>query len=226
MNKFEIKVHDSNTNSINKTIDIEHVLIVGYGGRQMEKIREHIRELEAIGVAPPVTIPELYPQKIDVLTSDSHMKVKGKETSGEVEYVLFHDGQEWLVTVGSDHTDRHIETISVIESKSACPKPFSTEFWRLRDLEQHWDQLILRSWSTVGNDRKQYQEHDLTALLPVSVLLSKLKEFGYDDLSQTIIFTGTVPTLEGFEYGNHFEFELYDPILKRSINGNYSISVE
>jgi hypothetical protein len=114
----------------------------------------------------------------------------------------------------------------VIESKAACPKPFSTVFWRLSDMQDHWDQIILRSWSTDGNETKLYQEHDLTALLPVSKLISKLNQLGYEDLSQTIIFSGTVPTLEGFLYGDQFEYELHDPILKRSIRGKYSINLD
>ncbi|MFY0542908.1 DUF2848 family protein [Brevibacillus sp. H7] len=209
-----------------KTAEVEKVLVVGYGGRNLEKVLEHIHELEEIGVAPPPTIPTIYPQETSSLTTENFITVQGKETSGEAEYVLYHDGEEWLVTVGSDHTDRLLETQDIQKSKEACPKPLATTFWRLKDLEDHWDELILRSWVSDFKGRRLYQEHNLTALLPVSQLLDKLAEFGYDQLSKTVIFSGTVPTLEGFVYGEKFELELEDPVLKRSITCEYSVRVK
>src|SRR5690606_25056935 len=111
-------------------------------------------------------------------------------------------------------------------AKAACAKPLSSIFWRLRDIEGHWDQLILRSSITVNGSKRLYQEHDLTALVPVPDLLVKLNELGYQDLTKTIIFSGTVPTISGFVYGEKFEYEIEDPILKRSIQAQYTIVVE
>ncbi|MDQ0218652.1 DUF2848 family protein [Peribacillus cavernae] len=127
--------------------------------------------------------------------------VERNQTSGEVEYVLFHKGTEWLVTTGSNHTDRELETKDVQKSKEVCPKPYSSSFWRMKDIESHWERIILRSWVTDDKDTRLYREHDLTALLPVNTMLEKLSQLGYDELSNTIIFSGTVPTLEGFVYG-------------------------
>ncbi|MEW9672615.1 DUF2848 family protein [Ammoniphilus sp. 3BR4] len=206
--------------------EVENVLVVGYGGRNLDKVMEHIHELAEIGVAPPPTIPTIYPQELANLTTENFMKVEGKETSGEAEYVLYHDGEEWLVTVGSDHTDRLLETEDIQKSKEACPKPLAATFWRLKELEDHWDELILRSWVTDSKGRRLYQEHDLTALLPVAQLLGKLGEFGYSQLSRTVIFSGTVPTLEGFVYGDKFELELHDPVLNRSIKYDYVVHVK
>lgn len=209
-----------------KKVEVENVLVVGYGGRNLDKVMEHIHELEEIGVAPPPTIPTIYPQELANLTTENFMKVEGKETSGEAEYVLYHDGEEWLVTIGSDHTDRLLETEDIQKSKEACPKPLATTFWRLKELEDHWDELILRSWVTDSKGRRLYQEHDLTALLPVAQLLGKLEEFGYSQLTRTVIFSGTVPTLEGFVYGDKFELELHDPVLNRSIKYDYVVHVK
>ncbi|MBO8162134.1 MAG: DUF2848 family protein [Brevibacillus sp.] len=207
-------------------IQIERVLVVGYGGRDMQKVMEHIHELAEIGVAPPSTIPALYPQPLTGLCFDSSITVSGRQTSGEAEYVLFHNGEEWLVTVGSDHTDRQVEKADIQKSKEICPKPLASTFWRLTDLEDHWDQLMLRCWVTDASGRRLYQEHDLTALLPVSQLLAKLDEFGCKDLKNTVIFSGTVPTLEGFVYGDRYELELADPVLQRSITMTYSVEVK
>jgi hypothetical protein len=84
---------------------------------------------------------------------------------------------------------------------------------------------VLRSWITDGAGRRLYQDHDLTALLPFSDLLAKLKGFGYSDTSRTLFFGGTVPTLEGFVYGSKFEFEISDPVLGRSMKGEYEVVI-
>jgi len=223
---FNIVIQETNGSVTTKETDIRNVLVMGYMGRDIEKVHEHIHELAEIGVAPPATIPAMYPQEITVLTADKAITVAGSQTSGEVEYVVYHDGEDWLITIGSDHTDRLLETEDIQKSKAACPKPFVTSFWRIKDVEGHWDELVLRSWVTDQAGRRLYQEHNLTALLPFSSLLEKLKEFGYSDLSNTLFFGGTVPTLEGFVYGSKFEYEISDPVLGRSLNGEYDVIVK
>lgn len=225
MGEFTILIEETDGSKTAEIIYIENVLVVGYGGRNIDKVLEHIRELEEIGVAPPQNIPALYPQKIDVLTTEQKIAVDGGKTSGEVEYVLFHNGNEWLVTAGSDHTDRELETVDIQKSKEACPKPVATVFWRLKDIQAHWDQIILRSFITDEKGRRPYQQHDLTALLPVENLLARLAESGDQPLNNTMIFSGTVPTLKGFVYGERFEYEIYDPVLNRSIKSQYLINV-
>jgi hypothetical protein len=225
MKTYLISIQETNGSVTEKETIINKVLVMGYMGRDIEKVHEHIHELAEIGVAPPETIPSLYPQDTSILTTDQSITVAGRETSGEVEYVVFHDGEDWLLTIGSDHTDRLLEKEDIPKSKAACPKPFVPTFWRVKDVEAHWDQLVLRSWITDGAGRRLYQEHDLTALLPFSDLLAKLKEFGYTDTSRTIFFGGTVPTLEGFVYGSKFEYEISDPLLNRSMNGEYEVVI-
>jgi hypothetical protein len=223
MHSYLISIQEMDGSVTKKETNIDKVLVMGYMGRDIEKVHEHIHELAEIGVAPPPTIPALYPQEISVLTTESTIHVAGEETSGEVEYVVFHDGEDWLLTIGSDHTDRLLEKEDIPKSKAACPKPFVSTFWRIKDVEAHWDQLVLRSWITDKNGRRLYQEHDLTALLPFSALTSKLDEFGYKDITHTLFFCGTVPTKEGFVYGSKFEYQMVDPVLDRSLSGEYTI---
>lgn len=223
MKTYSISIQEKDGSITEKETTVHKVLVMGYMGRDIEKVHEHIHELAEIGVAPPPTIPALYPQDISVLTTERTITVHSKETSGEVEYVVYHDGDDWLLTIGSDHTDRLLEKEDIAKSKAACPKPFITTFWRIKDVEDHWDQLVLRSWITDERGRRLYQEHDLTALLPFSKLLEKLEEFGYSDISRTVFFSGTVPTLEGFVYGSKFEYEISDPVLGRSMRGEYSV---
>ena len=38
---------------------------------------------------------------------------------------------EWYVGIGSDHTDRVLEAVSIRKSKQVCAKPISKELWPL-----------------------------------------------------------------------------------------------
>lgn len=225
MREFTISVDTLEKGQYEEIITVKQVIVVGYGGRDIEKVEEHIAELAEIGVAPPETIPAIYPQDVSSINLGDKIDVEGKETSGEAEYVLFHNGEEWLVTLGSDHTDRFLETKDILKSKQACPKPLADVFWRLEDIKDHWDELYLRSWIKDEKGKRKYQEDSLHSLLPVETLLEKLKEFGYRDLSNTVIFSGTVPTLEGFVYGEKFQYELADAKLNRRIESAYCIKV-
>jgi hypothetical protein len=137
--------------------------------------------------------------------------------------VLFHDGKEWLVTLGSDHTDREVEKEDILKSKSICDKPLATDFWRLADLKEDWDNIILRSYVTSNGEKCLYQEDTLEALLAFDVLLEKLDKFGEKDLEHTVIFSGTVPTKNGFIFGDKFEYEIEHPKLNRKIKHHYSM---
>lgn len=209
----EVKKHE---------IDINKVIVVGYGGRNIDKIQEHIDELKELGIAPPPSVPMIYPQNIEQLnfSNECHGSIF---SSGEAEYVLFHDGQEWLFTLGSDHTDREVEKDNILKSKLVCDKPLASDFWRLKDLIEDWDTIILRSYVTSNSERFLYQEDTLEALLEVDILLEKLNMLGEIDLEHTVIYSGTVPTKNGFVFGEKFEYEVEQPKLNRKIKHHYSI---
>lgn len=217
-----INLHLSNGEVKKHEIDINKVIVVGYGGRNIEKIQEHIDELKEIGIAPPPHVPMIYPQKIEQLNFSNECN-GSKFSSGEAEYVLFHDGKEWLVTLGSDHTDREVEKEDILKSKSICDKPLATDFWKLADLKDDWDNIILRSYVTSNGEKCLYQEDTLEALLEIDVLLEKMKKLGEKDLKHTVIFSGTVPTKSGFIFGDKFEYEIEHPKLNRKIKHHYSM---
>lgn len=220
--KKEINIHLSNGEVKKQVIDIKKVIVVGYGGRNIEKIQEHIDELSELGIAPPPNVPMIYPQKIEQLNF-SHDCHGSKYSSGEAEYILFYDGKEWLVTLGSDHTDREVEKEDILKSKLVCDKPIASDFWKLADLKEDWDNIILRSYVTTNGEKVLYQEDTLEALLEVEVLLEKLDNLGEKELENTIIFSGTVPTKNGFIFGEKFEYEIEHPMLNRKIRHYYSI---
>ncbi|KQZ01468.1 hypothetical protein ASD45_11870 [Pseudolabrys sp. Root1462] len=61
----------------------------------------------------------------------------GGDSSGEVEpVVLSFDGAMWL-GVGSDHTDRKLETLGIALSKQICGKVIGEDVWPLAELTPH-----------------------------------------------------------------------------------------
>ncbi|MFJ8235387.1 DUF2848 family protein [Ureibacillus sp. NPDC094379] len=220
--KKVINLHLSNGEVKKHEIDIKKVIVVGYGGRNIKKIQEHIDELAELGIAPPPSVPMIYPQELEQLNFSN--ECHGSQfSSGEAEYALFHDGNEWLVTLGSDHTDREVEKEDILKSKLVCDKPLATDFWRLADLKEDWDTIILRSYVTTNGEKVLYQEDTLEALLEVDVLLEKLGNLGEKNLEHTVIYSGTVPTKNGFVFGEAFEYEIEQPKLNKKIKHHYSI---
>lgn len=204
---------------------VRQLLLAGYTGRNRHAVMTHVRELEALGVAPPHRIPSVFvvdPWSVQVTDA---IEASGPETSGEIEVVFFRGDEGLLVGVGSDHTDRACEAIDIDESKRRCPKLVAPLVWRHRDVTGHWDELELRSWTTEGNDRRLYQEGTLAEFLPVDELFDELRDTGFDDRGGTVVFGGTLPTLAGLVFGQRFEIELRDPVLDRSISWSYLVAV-
>lgn len=205
-------------------VHVRQVLLAGYTGRDQAAVLDHVRELEQMGVAPPTRVPSVFVVEPDLVRVVDTIEVSGAETSGEVEVVLLEKGAELLVGVGSDHTDRAHEAIDIDESKRLCPKPISRAVWRHRDLEGHWDQLELRSWTSDGSGRRLYQEGSLAEFLPVDTLFVELTAAGHADLNETLVFGGTLPTRGGLSCGARFEIELRDPVLGRALSCTYDVS--
>ena len=129
-----------------------------------------------------------------------------------------------FVGLGSDHTDRKVESYSVTVSKQMCDKPISPELWELEDVIGHWDQMILRSWAWFDGQRTLYQEGTLDAMLPVKDLLER--GFGKSGLPDgCAMFGGTFAAKGGIRPSVRFEYELEDPVRKRKLTHAYDVIV-
>ncbi|MDQ0218651.1 hypothetical protein [Peribacillus cavernae] len=53
MREIEITICELDGSNTKENVQIQNVLVVSYGGRNPEKIKEHINDLELTGVAPP-----------------------------------------------------------------------------------------------------------------------------------------------------------------------------
>ena len=102
---------------------IKNLVIAGWTGRNVAALEAHIKELEAIGVKRPKTVPIFYRVACSLLTTAMFIEVMADKSSGEVEFVLFALDDGLWIGLGSDHTDRKAETIGVTLSKQLCAKP-------------------------------------------------------------------------------------------------------
>ena len=204
------------------TLPIEQAVIAGWTGRDPVARDKHIAELEAIGIARPASTPIYYRVSARRLTTADSIEVCGGDSSGEVEFVLIGWQGRIFVGLGSDHTDRKVEAYSVTVSKQMCDKPIASELWELEDVIDHWDRMMLRSWAWIDGARVLYQEGTLDAMLPVKELIAR--GFGGAGLPDgCAMFGGTFAAKGGIRPASRFEYELEDPVLKRSIRHAYDV---
>ncbi|MGE3148771.1 MAG: DUF2848 domain-containing protein [Pseudorhodoplanes sp.] len=206
------------------TAAIEDLVICGWAGRDKAATEHHIGELEALGVKRPTSTPIYYRVAAARLTADPVIEDVGANSSGEVETVLLSCSGGLYVGVGSDHTDRQVETYGVSISKQVCDKPLAATVWPYEEVADHWDSLVLRSFAVIEGKRRKYQEGAVSELLPPADLLRGLNEAG--ELPEgTALFGGTVPAIGGVQMASRFEGELEDPVLKRVIRFGYDLKI-
>jgi hypothetical protein len=204
------------------TLAIDQAVVAGWTGRDPVARDKHIAELEAIGIARPATTPIYYRVSARRLTTEDSIEVSGNDSSGEVEFVLIGWQGRIFVGLGSDHTDRKVESYSVTVSKQMCDKPIAPVLWELEEVIDHWDRMILRAYAWIKGKRELYQEGTLDAMLPVSELIAR----GFDGgklPDGCAMFGGTFAAIGGIRPADRFEYELEDPMLKRTIRHAYDV---
>jgi hypothetical protein len=186
------------------------LIVAGYTARDRAAAQHHIDELAEIGVAPPRRVPTFYVLPPDALTTDGAIEVDGPGTTGEAEPVLFCAGATWYLGVGSDHTDRDLETVDVGLSKRACAKVVSSSVLEFSEIESDWDALRLRSWT--GEERRPYQDGSMASLMTGRSILEELADRVDVDHEGLVVFCGTVPLSDGgFRPAGRFGAELAGP---------------
>lgn len=207
-----------------RNIRIDEAVIAGWTGRNVEALEEHIRELEAVGVPRPSSVPCFYRVSADSLTTTDAIQFLGEKSSGEVEFVLFGTGDGMLIGVGSDHTDREVETYSVPVSKQMCAKPVSSRVWRYADVADHFDELVLRAWATEDGRRTLYQEGSVTAMRPPAELIGLYFDGASTLPAGTAMYCGTLAAIGGIRPADRFDVEIEDPVLGRRISHGYAVT--
>lgn len=203
--------------------EVANLVIAGWTGRDKAATEAHIKELEAIGVPRPKQTPCFYRASAHRLTTANAIQVLGEHSSGEVEFFLLALADGIWVGVGSDHTDRKVETYDVSVSKQMCAKPVSAELWRLDDVAGHWDQLQLRSTITIQGKTETYQDGTVATMLPTQELMKMYQPDTGILKPGTLMFCGTLAVQGGVRMAEAFKGELHDPVLDRTLACEYKI---
>jgi predicted amidohydrolase len=195
-------------------------IVAGYCGRDEAAVQHHIEELAAIGVAPPPEVPMFYPMPTGLITTAADHSVSGDNSSGEVEPIIIRHNGEYFLGVGSDHTDRTLETVDIGESKRACPKPVAVTVVPIEDFSTFdWDACQMRCWV----DGTLYQEGTLKGLREPADLLGLLDIRTDVGNSDFVCFAGTLPLIDGvFTPGEKWRIQLELPGGK-ILEHNYTI---
>jgi hypothetical protein len=180
-------------------------------------------ELELAGVRRPPTTPVYYRVSSARVTTSDSIEVTGTDSSGEVEFIMLQTGGSLWIGVGSDHTDRKVETYNITVSKQMCDKPVARDIWLFDELSDHWDSLVLRSWAINDGSRRLYQEGSVSSMLHPRDLIAGYVQNGNSLDDGTAMFGGTLPAIGGIQPADRFEFELEDPVRKRRLGHGYDI---
>ncbi len=199
-------------------VNIQHLYVAGWTGRDAAAVQHHIDELAELGVAPPSQVPLYYRVSENLLTQADEIEVVGATSSGEVEpMLLLADGQLWL-GLASDHTDRELEAYSVAASKQACVKPAAQDLWKFADVKEHLDQLTLSCEIFEAGAWVPYQRGSLAAIRPLADLL-----MGADMPDQSAMLCGTLGAKGGVRPAAHYKMRLSDPVRNQCIELTYSV---
>lgn len=155
-------------------VAVMRLVVAGWTGRDHAAIEHHIEELARIGVPRPSTVPLYYRLAASLLTQEGRIEALGAASSGEAEPVLVRHAGRWWMTVGSDHTDRAVETYSVAVSKQLCAKPVARQAWPWDEVAAGADALVLRSEIEEGGAWVTYQEGLLAKIRPLPELIAGL----------------------------------------------------
>src|SRR6478752_1045376 len=199
-----------NIQGINQKLEfqVRNIFNAGYAGVNQEKVQEHIDELAKLGVETPNTIPTLYPVANQLATYSGSFQVQHNEM---------------YVTVGSDHTDRRLETFSVPMSKQACPNILAREVWKFEEVKDHWNQIELTCWIRSNGEEQLYQKGTCGELMSPEKLIENFKEMkiGQDG---HVFYSGTIGTVgNSLAYGDEYVIEMNDPVLNRVITHQYKL---
>ena len=173
-----------------------------------------------IFIATDVPAPRIYPIGIHALEMGDEVFVQSNRTSGEVEIVIYVSDRVY-VGVGSDHTDRALETFSIPGSKQACVNHLAPILWPYDEIVDSWDDCILRSWV----DDRLYQEVGVSKFLAPLDILSVLKErvSGVPDQNY-MVYCGTYVSVDkALGFGSNWRYQLDAPSRNRQLESSYEV---
>lgn len=200
--------------------EVKTVVNAGYTGRDQAAVQAHIDELKEKGIPAPEETPVYFPvfqegvlqkERFDVLHED--------DNTGEAEYALLYANGEVFVAAGNDHTDRKLEEVDIPKAKQVYPNFISKDVWRLADVKDHWDQIVIRSWIKQDGRKVLFQEGNLSALMGPEELMERMEEvIKVESTDGLMVFSGTIASIFSIDYSPYFEVELDDTVTGRKLN--------
>jgi hypothetical protein len=221
-NRIDITI-ESRAGREPRSFTVKRMYNFGSATRAPETARAHQEEVAKVGIhiAFDIPAPRIYPIGTHALTTGHEVEAQGDRSSGEVEIAILVADQVY-VGVGSDHTDRALETVSIPWSKQVTPNVLAPVMWPLEEMRARWDACVLRSW--VGG--RKYQEVGTSAFLHPDDMLRVLRErvSGLPE-RDFMVFGGTIVSLDKeLGFGPSWSFELEDPEGGRAIRHAYEIA--
>ena len=219
--KVDVSI-DSKSGRTPRTFEIARMYNLGSATRNAETARAHQEEVAKIGIhiAYDVPAPRIYPIATHALTTGTSIEAQTDRSSGEVEIVIL-VAEQVYVGVGSDQTDRALETVSIPWSKQVTANVLAPVLWPLEEMRERWDECVLRS----SVDGRKYQEVGTAAFLHPDDMLRVLRE-RVTKLPRRdfIVFGGTIVSLDKeLGFGKTWTVELDDPKGGRKIRHSYEI---
>ena len=199
-------------------LNIDHLYVAGWTGRDNKAVQHHIDELAALGISPPSQVPLYYRVSNALLTQDNVIEVLGEGTSGEVEPLLVQKDDQIWIGLASDHTDRELEAYSVAASKQICLKPTAAELWKYDEVKDDLDDLMLRCSIKEGGEWVNYQQGQLSNIRPLAELMSA-SGFG----EGSAMLCGTLGAIGGVRPASEYRMELEDSKRNRRITLDYTV---
>ncbi|MBR9894506.1 DUF2848 domain-containing protein [bacterium] len=202
-------------------LDLTHLIVAGWTGRDADAIAHHIAELAELGVPAPSDTPLYYRVSAPLLTDAPLIEAVGGASSGEVEPLIVEAEGKRYLGLASDHTDRALEAHSVAMSKQVCAKPCALELWEWDEVADRLEEIELESWIEEGGDWVPYQSGTIASIRPLTELIagSRLSELAKD--GPVAMLCGTFGAKGGVRPAAKFRMQMRDPKTGRSITHEY-----
>lgn len=208
-------------------IPLERGYNLGFTIRDAAQMQEHLDEVAKEGVTPPVCDdpPIIFPISPWAWLTGTDCEVQTTHTSGEVEILMIDTEDELFVGVGSDHTDRKLEAVDIPWSKQVAPNVIAPVVWPWSEVADHWDECTLDSWVVDDGQRIHFQHASVSEFwTPTDMVAGAARRI--PALRPRAFLSGTVVSIgHTLSYGRHWELRLHDPVLGRTIEHAYDVTV-
>lgn len=220
--RLKVKIEKKDGTHAYENFKISRMYNFGSATRDPDTAVAHQEEVAKSGIhiAFDIPAPRIYPIARHALTTDEQVLVQSEKTSGEVEIVI-HIADQIYIGVGSDHTDRRLETVSIMGSKQSCPNHVCPVFWPYEEIREAWDSYLLKSWV----DSRLYQEVGVNAFLRPEHVLEILRERVNNVPERDLmIFCGTIASVDkALGFGREWRYSLSNSEQGRMLGAGYEV---